>query len=337
MTTAAATMIRYGTELEVEVYLALDEPSRDSTSIDEEYINILHPDFAPEALTTWHFSASSGPISIPGLPDIQNMNVHEFIEFVTTSPELEHKVAGVTIRHPASFLEAGVTLIDTPGADAENEYHKEVTRSAVSFADAAVIVTPSTQVVSRWLLSWMREPDLLQPFLHRCVFLVTAADRISKKEDLEAIHQHTIRQLREGLDLSFDPVVYLSAAQAVVDTFSEDEHVVDLKDRDYWCNAFYELSENLYDHIIQQRANAIAESILRLLDNLFEVMGDHLSLLWNNYEHERAMLDEVVEDIEVFGQEQMNKCEAMFASAKGSARIRYVQLLLSKTKSRWQN
>ena len=93
-----------------------------------------------------------------------------------------------------------------------------------------------------------------------------------------------------------------------------------MDEQSYWCERFYKLQGDLFQHVVQQRASAVAESLLRLFDNLFEVLEGQLTGIWEDYEKERSLLEEVIRDIDDFGQEQKAKSKKQFASIKSRVR-----------------
>ena len=78
------------------------------------------------------------------------LSLRQLIGLFTTTEEVASTLVGMTVTHSAEFLKDGVCVIDTPGADATNMRHAQVTREAVAKCDAAILITPAG--LSHWTL-----------------------------------------------------------------------------------------------------------------------------------------------------------------------------------------
>ncbi len=338
MTTSAATFIQYGKELSVEVRFrktnafktsSLGKKGKANGTLEAEAALI---DLDLGKTRVWRLTAADEPINEPSLPGggVEGLTVRELIAHLTTSSDLEGHIASITITHPSEFLKPGLVIIDTPGADAQNQLHKELARRTVERADAAIIITPAEQAISKWLLEIIQDKRFLKPIIHRCVILITRMDiahermrRTGRDEAISMIHQNAIQRLKTGLgafDMPLEPKVYVSAAQAVVDEFSDEEAgIPNPEERQYWQNEFSRFQQELMQYLIYQRAVTISESVLRLLGDLFESIETHLSELWDDYNIRRGQLKEVVKDIDSFCKEQKKHSKNCISKAKNDA------------------
>lgn len=317
MTTSAATIVRYGEKLSLEVRFKKNAAIRalglEGLEENQEtpYLEILPDEINTDQTFLWKVTTTDEPVAFEG----RKKTIRELIHLLTASEKYAESIVSVSITHPSPFLKSGIVIIDTPGADALNSTHKEITRSAVERADASVIITPGEQAVSGWLVDILKAPDFLYPLLHRCVFMVTRMDiarermrRIGRNEAIALVHEDAIRRLKAGLakiGLKEEPRVYISAAQAVVDEFSGEGPIVSSpEERDYWQVEFNKFQKDFVDFMVLQRAETIAERILRLLDSLFDSLEAHLSELWDGYNKKANRFKAIVQNINSFCSEQ---------------------------------
>ncbi|MGH2941393.1 MAG: dynamin family protein, partial [Solirubrobacteraceae bacterium] len=104
------------------------------------------------------------------------------LRVLTTDARLAGVVEGVRLTHPDPLLGEHVVLVDTPGINANEDYahHAEVTRRAVQRADTALVFIPADRPLSLALQRFLDEE--LEPYLPRCVFLVSRLARIDAGE-----------------------------------------------------------------------------------------------------------------------------------------------------------
>lgn len=298
MTTTASAVIQHGKQLAVEV-------------------SFYHSEDKTIPPKTVHLTTDDEPILITNLPGIQNLSFTEFIARITTSDDIARRLASLKITHPAPFLQDGICIVDTPGADATQPEHLQITRDAVAQVDAAIIITPAKQIVSDALLNMIKNELQLMPFLHRCIFLITGMDMVRKRER-DRLIQVARQRIKLGLRLeeeSLPPVLY-TAAQAVIDDISEEIPIIaDDAERMYWQKQFKSLEGKLFSQLKQQRSLTVAEGVLRLLDDLFSALEADLEQKWKEYKTERAALESaVIPDLEIFARQQHDECEERMAN-----------------------
>lgn len=279
-TTATQTQFRYGPELDVTIaFKTLPEPlsyHRWSTDI-WQHIRSIAPEIG-----------------------ISPLDIHSCIQFVTANELVASHVTNVVIHHPAPFLEDGVVIVDTPGVNALNEQHAKITYDLVEkAADSAVIMIPAPIPLASTLTGFLTTQ--LKPFLHRCLFVVTQMDRIREREQptvIENIH----KRLTTVLNLDRPVTLYDCAAQAVLDMLEEDSTSPEMI---HWNDRFQELEEIFFDRLRRERMLSIAESLLRLLNQLFELLDEYLRNRWSSYELQEAAIEsDVIQDLKSFAREQ---------------------------------
>ena len=281
MATAAATKLRFGDDLKVEVRFKGPRPG---------------------VLTT----RNEAQFTVPWLPGVNGVDTRQFIHIVTSSDEVAREVVDLTINHPAAFLANGTVIIDTPGTNAIDPRHGALTCQTIeSEADAAIIILPATTPVSQTLVDFLA--GSLRPFLHRCVFVVTKMDQIREREQNGLIEDIRTR-LQTALDIE-RPIIFPAAPQIIIDALTEEEipgHLLHWKDR------FLKLENILQQRLRRERVLSLAESILRLLTGLLEQLEGHLQVQWEQYATRQAAIkSEIIPDLSPFADEQHQFCRQM--------------------------
>ncbi|MEI2579989.1 dynamin family protein [Scytonema sp. PRP1] len=286
-TTAAATKLRYGSCLQVEVQLGGIRPGIVKTRVDSQQI------------------------TVPWLPGVDGIDNREFIHVLTAKDEVAKDVKQLTITHPAPFLANSIVIIDTPGTNATSALHGEVTRKVIANeADVAIIIIPATIPLSQSLASFLG--DALRLFLHRCVFVVTRMDQIRQREQSDMLNNLRSR-LVEQLSIE-PPILYSCSAQVVMDDITGAEPIP--PELLVWKERFEQLEKLLINRLCRERLLAISENVLRLLTRLFEQLEGSLRSHWENYQHRQEAIErEIIPDLALFTAEQQLLCQRMLDDA----------------------
>ena len=306
MTTALPTKIKYGEQLAVEVVFY------DSREI------------ALSNVKSRRLTQADEPISIPELAGIERLSIFELIAALTTRNDLSSQIKELIVRFPSDFLKSGVCIIDTPGADATEDRHAVVTHQAVAAADAAIIITPASQIVSETLLTLVRDRLQLLPFLHRSLFLVTEMDLIRERERANVLASARQRLTRGLKAVEKLPPVLCTSAQSVMDEIGNDDDFVvrNVADRHQWQKQFGRLKTTLRDRLKQQRAATVSESLLRLLDGILFALQTQFNQQWERLSAERAALEAaVIPELDLFASQQHQDCYNAISTAATEAKV----------------
>jgi GTPase SAR1 family protein/gas vesicle protein len=278
--TAVATKIRHGNDLGVEAHFSGSRSGIVKTQ------------------------ANSKVVNVPWLPSAERIDVKHFIRMITSEEEIAKDVVDIKIEHPASFLANGVVIIDTPGTNADNSVHGAITQGVVKQeADLAIIIISATVPLSQTLADFLS--NSLKPYLHRCVFVVTRVDAI-KPQELSMLLQDLRSRIVDKLGIS-PPVLYSCSAQVVLDMLNEEPVLEHLQ---VWQERFTALEKIIVERLSRERTLSIAESLLRLLTQLFEQLDTHLRSQWQQYEtHQVKIKRETIPNLSEFTAEQYSICE----------------------------
>lgn len=292
VTTAAATRISHGCELEVEVRFKDTQKQKIKVNSKNKEITVV-----------W-------------LPGVKGINIRKFIELVTSGEEVTKHVQNVAITHPS--LADDIVIIDTPGFNpGSNAEHKKIALQVVeNEADAAVITISSQKPLTDQLIQLLE--STLRPYLHRCVFVVTRMDDDNMEEtDQQNVTEYVRENLKTKLGIE-QPAVFSSAAKIIIDEIKGKRIYKDLY---HWKDEFLELETALWKRLQVERSLSIAEKLLRLLTQLLEQLETPLKEKWNRYQTKQAAIEgETIQDLESFTSEQHKICHSKLEEAISKTR-----------------
>jgi GTPase Era involved in 16S rRNA processing/gas vesicle protein len=232
---------------------------------------------------------------------------HQFVQMITSEEELARALDSVKIYHPANFLKSGIVIIDTPGTNADNEEHGKITKKVVEIeADAAVIIIPAGQPLSTTLISFLSGP--IYQYIHRCVFVISKMDTVRQKEQVRLI-KNIEKRLKENLKIE-DFLMIDAAPQIVIDMLNFTEEIEEKQK--LWYDKFLDLEKKMYEYLINSREIAIAESVSRLLTQVFRQSEYHLQSQKEQFKRKQEAIErEVIRNLPSFTTEQYAECSKM--------------------------
>jgi len=180
----------------------------------------------------------------------------ETLHRVTTEEAVAQYVDRVHIYHPSENLRAGLVIVDTPGANADNPRHARVTCAAIRhLCDAVIVVVPAHAPVSQTLVNLLR--DHLAEILHRCVFLVTKLDLIRRAWERGPLLHNIRSRLGQELGLTH-PKVFPAVPQVVIDALpgksGQDEPTrFSQQERGEFLQQFVATEKAIWQALLQQR------------------------------------------------------------------------------------
>ena len=263
-TTAAATMMQYGNELDVKIKTLKGEEKsflKDGISVISKVMRFFsRPSFEKE-----------------------KDNIHEFLHSVSADEKIAKQVQQVTVEHPSAVLKNGLVIIDTPGTNTDNERHTTVAKWAIEeVCDAALIVIPAPIPVSQSIVQFLN--NNLSDVLHRCIFVVTKMDQIRERER-SVIIKNIETRLCQALDLKQINLLAV-APQVVVDNFN-----VSQQEEDQGFLEQFNIAEKSIHRILQsQRVLIQMEKIILLQNTLYSHLCNDLQRMEKEYQEKHNAL-----------------------------------------------
>lgn len=223
--------------------------------------------------------------------------IHEF----TTVPENAQKLSNVHIGLPTSILSSQIRIIDTPGTNADEVWHEEVTVRAIQeISDASVILISASQPMTASLVRFIDEN--LREVLGQCIFVVTKIDAIRPRERKRII-QYVKLRLEQEFGLK-NPLVLPYASLFLVEEDAESSY----NDREELLEMVHANEAEICRYIVKQRAIAQTKKLLMLMDEVYARITAYMQRISSFYMQERAMLERTQRtDLSVFVNEQKQK------------------------------
>lgn len=216
-----------------------------------------------------------------------NIDLNYLLELLTSEKAVANTVKRIDIEVPSAHLMDNVSIIDTPGINPGATYadsHEKVTQDVMdNVADAAIILISSESPVTATLIHFLK--TTAKHFLHRCIFVVTAMDRKDESERNEIVN-HIKFQLADKLNIS-NPIVLQSSAIAMINVNNRPSLI---QSYEYWQNQFEQLEATIKRVMVKQREIIIAESLVRLLQELMKELDEDLNTKKKELTQEQVLL-----------------------------------------------
>ena len=262
-TTAAATVLSYGAEVDVEVLFR-------------------------EGML-WHRAVDC----VDPPPDLnERQTIRQFIHRYTAEESIAQNVAAVSILHPTEVFRRGLVIVDTPGTNAENPRHIEVAGQALrQTCDAAIVVISADVPGSQSLMTFLREH--LADVLHRCVFILNKADVVRHPNERERLLATITAVLKRELGLE-NPLVLPAAPQLVLDELagqSSNQGGHDGENRRSQIAQFHETEQTLYRFLESNKTIVLLERLSLCLSTLLEQLQDTLRDAAEAYRRRHEVLE----------------------------------------------
>lgn len=217
----------------------------------------------------------------------------------------------VTLPVPA-LQNTGLRIVDTPGTDATELWHEEVTIRAIEeLSDLSIILVNGTKPLPESFCAFIEEN--LGRVLDRCVFVVTKLDLVSPRERSRML-EYIGMKLRNTLDIQ-DPVVLPFYSAEVIGTFADNEFAKG----DQEMVALSQRTERIirkHSAVWRRRIQSQRKEIL--FDQIYSALADQMALLSDNLHRRLELLEKSRSvDLEAFMKEQkLEKVNALYTDSK---------------------
>ena len=140
-------------------------------------------EFGTSTFNAWYGSVvdSGGPAGI-----------RSALREIMRSPRAAKSLDGIDIRLSGAVLGSDVVVIDTPGFDAADTWHKEVTERVAADVDLAIVLIPASDPGAMSLARFLHE--VLRDLGDRCVFVLTKFRQVPAEERAD-LQEHIVSWL----------------------------------------------------------------------------------------------------------------------------------------------
>jgi GTPase Era involved in 16S rRNA processing len=266
-TTASATLIKKGTHFQVKITF-IDDQVMLASEVESENLKDKIGSIIKESLG--------------------NTDVFKLLDLLTSTQLVANHVSRIEILHPNTDLPEKIVIIDTPGISAGAEYaeeHSKTTERIVSeSADLAVVLIPAEKAMSNSLIQFL--DTTLRHLLDRCIFIITAMDRISQDERAPLIG-FVKHQLSNKIGIN-TPEVYSASAITMIPMNRIPPSL--REELEFWRTEFKITKNQIFQKLGQQRNTIIAERLNFLLKQLTTELEVILKLQKKKLQKEQTIL-----------------------------------------------
>jgi GTPase SAR1 family protein len=204
--------------------------------------------------------------------------------FVTESANPHNRlgVRMVEATYPASVLEKGVSLIDTPGIGSTFRHNTEATVNFLPQCDAALFVVSADPPITEVEVEFLK---LAYSKLARLFFILNKADYLNADERLDAVvflQQVLCEQIGFA---SPPPVVCVSARQGLAARRNQDA-------AGWQRSGMAEIERRIVDFLLTEKAEVLGKAVSRQADDVLADVQRRMQLTLRSLQMPLAELDQ---------------------------------------------
>jgi GTPase Era involved in 16S rRNA processing len=226
-------------------------------------------------------------------PDVsRKATLNEVLDLLTSEQTVANSIKEIKITVPSDNLPKDFVIIDTPGINAgarSTESHAQITKYVLEQnADSAVVLVPSSSAMTDTLINFLLQN--VKPFLHRCVFVLTAMDQLDPNDRPELVRMVKLK-IRDKLKLP-DALVLESSAITMIPVNAIPASMMTEDAWGFWQNHFVQIEAKLKQVMLRQRGIIITERLVRLLHELVNELSSDLDKKRTKLAQEEKVLRE---------------------------------------------
>lgn len=231
------------------------------------------------------------------------------IHQATSDEEFARDIVQVDIKTPSTSLRKGLVVVDTPGANAANSRHAEVTCAALrDVCDAALVVVPAEAAGAESLFNFLKANA--DDILYRCVFVVTKIDLIRRERDRDHVLKTLKARIGQQLGVA-NPRVLACAPQFVIESLDASRATASgeftAEEIETWVRHFTameaELDQVLRTRRLQAQVDDVAKLAMQLLSHLKQILQERHDGYRQRHE---ALAKIIIPDVDKFIDQRIN-------------------------------
>ena len=255
-------------------------------------------------------------------------SLKENLESFTTIPHVARKLETVKVYLPSEHLKKGFRIIDTPGTNALEQWHEEITvKTLHDVSDASIILVDAVKPLPETLCNFVM--GNLEDILNQCVFVVTKMDLLKEKER-EQMLSYIRAKLKNTFGLEY-PKVLPYASIDVIDSLENGE-------RSELAEMSFQSEAEIFSRMTRQRASLQAKKLISLIDYMYGYIGNEMEGISKDSEAElERLMRSKQADLSSFISTQKRERTAAFDSAAKDKHSEIVNEFYRKSEQAFKN
>ena len=211
----------------------------------------------------------------------------DYLHKVSADENYSKDIKLVSLSYPNEVLRnKGFALIDTPGANADNERHKEISGWAVEeLCDVAIVIIPANIPYSESLDSFIK--TYLDKSFKKCVFVITKVDSIRRESELKSLISTVKTRVETSLGIEVPEIITFSP-RLYLDALTGENEVAERKQ--HFISEFEENTAKLFELLYQKRDEYISFTLSEILKALISEIQEKLKSKKAEYERKQKLV-----------------------------------------------
>ncbi len=199
----------------------------------------------------------------------------------TTDPQVAQKLSTVRIGVPSTPLKKGFRIIDTPGTNANEVWHEEVTLHTVQeYADMLILIMDGTKPFAESFRDFVK--GNLSLSLNQAIFVVTRYDMLRRRER-KGVMDYLSMKVADEFELEA-PLVLPYAAIDVLDSCVEGTEPSDL------AILSEESEKTMLEYMAKKKSEAQKRKLSDFMSEMYANLYSHMLDISKGYKDELDML-----------------------------------------------
>lgn len=255
-------------------------------------------------------------------------NLLDYLGKASAQEEYSRDIKLVSLSYPNDVLKNGkFAIVDTPGANAENERHKEISGWAVEeLCDVAIVIIPANIPYSSSLDEFIK--TYLDKNLKKCVFIMTKVDSIRRENELKSLISTVKNRIETSLGINV-PEIITFAPRLYLDALSGEEEIEEKKQ--HFVPEFEENTKKLFKLLQEKRDEYFFSTLSEMLKSLTTELETILSSKKKEYqEHHESIVANTLPDLDSWLANNSKECREKIQQLYSQAYPEIEQGLITK-------
>ena len=211
----------------------------------------------------------------------------DYLHKVSADESYSKDIKLVSISYPNEVLRSkGFALIDTPGANADNIRHKEISGWAVEeLCDVAIVIIPANIPYSESLDEFIK--TYLDKSFKKCVFVITKVDSIRRESELESLISTVKTRIETSLGIEVPEIITFSP-RLYLDALTGENEVAERKQ--HFLSEFEDNTAKLFELLYQKRNEYISFTLSEILKSMISEIQEKLRNKKSEYERKQKLV-----------------------------------------------